>query len=106
MRKIRFIVVAHFLAAAASSAAFAQRVVPPSSYGYDSTVFAGLKWREIGPYRGGRSVAVAASSTLPHESYFCTTGGGVCQPAHNGAHRGGPTGKTLAARDAAVGTRP
>src|SRR3989442_14109777 len=34
---------------------------------YDSTVFAGLKWREIGIFRGGRSVAVAGSASRPNE---------------------------------------
>ena len=33
----------------------------------DSLAFAALEWREIGPYRGGRSVAVAGSSARPHE---------------------------------------
>ncbi len=44
---------------------------------YDSTVFAALKWREIGPFRGGRSVAAAGSSKRLNEYYFGTTGGGV-----------------------------
>ena len=29
---------------------------------YDSTVFAGLSWREIGIFRGGRTAAVAGSA--------------------------------------------
>jgi hypothetical protein len=32
---------------------------------YDSSAFAGLRWREIGPFRGGRSVAVAGSPCSP-----------------------------------------
>jgi photosystem II stability/assembly factor-like uncharacterized protein len=44
---------------------------------YDTSVFAALKWREIGPFRGGRSVAVAGSAKRPSEYYFGTTGGGV-----------------------------
>src|SRR5207245_7526973 len=47
---------------------------------YDSTVFAGLKWREIGIFRGGRSVAVAGSASRPNEFWVGTTGGGVFQP--------------------------
>ena len=43
----------------------------------DTAQFAALKWREIGPYRGGRSVAVAGSAKRPHEYWMGTTGGGV-----------------------------
>src|SRR2546421_4044984 len=43
---------------------------------YDSTVFAGLTWREIGIFRGGRSVAVAGSAARPNEYWFGSTGGG------------------------------
>ncbi|TMC68025.1 MAG: hypothetical protein E6J18_14880, partial [Chloroflexi bacterium] len=43
---------------------------------YDSTVFAALKWREIGIFRGGRSVAVSGSAARPNEFWMGTTGGG------------------------------
>lgn len=42
----------------------------------DSLALAGMRWREIGPYRGGRSVAVAGSSRT-NEYWMGTTGGGV-----------------------------
>jgi photosystem II stability/assembly factor-like uncharacterized protein len=51
---------------------------------YDTSAFAALKWREIGPFRGGRSVAVAGSSKRPHEYYFGTTGGGVFKTTDGG----------------------
>jgi photosystem II stability/assembly factor-like uncharacterized protein len=44
---------------------------------YDSTVFAALRWREIGIFRGGRTVAVAGSPARPNEFWMGTTGGGV-----------------------------
>ncbi|MEA2705843.1 MAG: hypothetical protein QOH22_631, partial [Gemmatimonadaceae bacterium] len=34
---------------------------------FDTSAFAALRWREIGPFRGGRSVAVAGSSKRPNE---------------------------------------
>jgi photosystem II stability/assembly factor-like uncharacterized protein len=40
-------------------------------------VYAGLHWREVGPYRGGRSVAVAGNPSRPNEFWMGTTGGGV-----------------------------
>src|SRR5256714_10798212 len=51
---------------------------------YDSTVFAGLTWREIGIFRGGRSVAVAGSAARPNEYWFGSTGGGVFKSTDGG----------------------
>ncbi len=51
---------------------------------FDSTSFAGLRWREVGPYRGGRSVAVAGSSSRRDEYYMGTTGGGVFKTTDGG----------------------
>ena len=56
----------------------------PSATAYDSSVFAALKWREIGPFRGGRSAAVAGSSKRSNEYYFGTTGGGVFKTTDGG----------------------
>src|SRR6185312_5642936 len=43
----------------------------------DSVQFRGMAWRSIGPNRGGRSIAVAGSSSRPLEYYFGATGGGL-----------------------------
>ena len=51
---------------------------------YDSTVFAALKWREIGIFRGGRSVAVSGSAARPNEFWMGTTGGGVFKTTDGG----------------------
>jgi photosystem II stability/assembly factor-like uncharacterized protein len=37
----------------------------------------GLRWREIGPFRGGRVTAVAGVTSQPFVYYFGATGGGV-----------------------------
>ena len=58
--------------------------IPALSTPYDSTAFAALRWREIGPFRGGRSVAVAGSNKRPNEYYFGTTGGGVFKTTDGG----------------------
>jgi len=39
--------------------------------------FAALHWRNIGPNRGGRSIAIAGSAQRPNEYYFGATGGGL-----------------------------
>ncbi|MBS1787926.1 MAG: glycosyl hydrolase [Acidobacteria bacterium] len=44
----------------------------------------GLRWRNIGPYRGGRSVAVAGSASQPNVFYFGGTGGGVFKTTDGG----------------------
>jgi len=62
-------------------------VVPPRpapAQAYDSTVFAALTWREIGIFRGGRSVAVAGSASRPNEYWMGTTGGGVFKTTDGG----------------------
>ncbi len=51
---------------------------------FDTTTFAALRWREIGPYRGGRSVAVAGSATRPYEYWMGTTGSGVFKTVDGG----------------------
>ena len=50
----------------------------------DTTALAALKWRELGPFRGGRSVAVAGSAARPYEWWFGTTGGGVYKSTDGG----------------------
>ncbi|MEL7145222.1 MAG: glycosyl hydrolase [Bacteroidota bacterium] len=41
------------------------------------SLFHGLKWRNIGPFRGGRSVASTGVIGQPHTYYMGSTGGGV-----------------------------
>ncbi|WP_299365096.1 exo-alpha-sialidase [Winogradskyella sp.] len=41
------------------------------------SVFHGLKWRNIGPFRGGRSVASTGVIGQPYTYYMGSTGGGV-----------------------------
>lgn len=43
----------------------------------DPALYAGMKWRSIGPDRGGRSIAVAGSAARANEYYFGAVGGGV-----------------------------
>lgn len=48
------------------------------------SVFHGLKWRNIGPYRGGRSVASTGVIGQPNTYYMGSTGGGVYKTIDNG----------------------
>lgn len=51
----------------------------------DSLAFTGVKWRLVGPFSGGRSVAVTGSATRPNEYYMGTPGGGVFKTTDGGA---------------------
>ena len=52
---------------------------------YDPVMFNALKWRNIGPNRGGRSIACAGSSSRPFEYYFGAVGGGLWKTTDGGA---------------------
>lgn len=51
---------------------------------WDETKLEGLKWREVGPYRGGRSAAVAGIPQDRETFYFGATGGGVWKTTNGG----------------------
>src|SRR5262249_24077428 len=50
----------------------------------DSNLLTSLEWRGIGPYRGGRVVAVAGDPSHYHTFYFGSTGGGVWKTSDGG----------------------
>jgi photosystem II stability/assembly factor-like uncharacterized protein len=50
----------------------------------DPALLAGLRWRSIGPARGGRSIAVAGSASRRDEYYFGATGGGLWKTTDGG----------------------
>ena len=51
-----------------------------------SNPLSGLRWRNIGPFRGGRSIAVAGVASQPNVYYFGGTGGGVFKTTDGGAN--------------------
>ena len=53
---------------------------PPASSG----PFGALRWRSLGPARGGRSIAVAGSVLRPYEYYMGATGGGLWKTTDGG----------------------
>jgi photosystem II stability/assembly factor-like uncharacterized protein len=52
----------------------------------DSKLYDGLKWREIGPMRGGRSNAVSGAIGRPNEYYMGTCGGGLWKTTDGGTN--------------------
>lgn len=55
------------------------------SASYDTTLYNALEYRNIGPYRGGRSAAVAGIPGQPLTYYFGATGGGVWKTEDGGS---------------------
>jgi photosystem II stability/assembly factor-like uncharacterized protein len=52
---------------------------------YEGSLFGSLKWRNIGPNRGGRSIASAGSASRANEYYFGAVGGGLWKTTDGGA---------------------
>ncbi|SMO44478.1 VPS10 domain-containing protein [Gracilimonas mengyeensis] len=51
---------------------------------YEQSLFQELEYRNIGPFRGGRSVAVSGHADQPHTYYAGFTGGGVYKTTDGG----------------------
>jgi hypothetical protein len=49
----------------------------PKNGPFNVVVYQGAQWRNIGPFRGGRSVAVAGVPQQSQTYYLGSTGGGV-----------------------------
>ena len=71
------IFLALFLILSVSFAAQAQQPVDPRLYG-------GMKWRLIGPFRGGRAIAVSGVPGQPYTYYFGAVAGGVWKTTDGG----------------------
>ena len=69
---------------ALSSTAQKKQAVPVTND--DSIVFSKVKYRSIGPYRGGRSGAVAGDLQQKNTFYFGGTGGGVWKTIDGGSN--------------------
>ena len=67
------IVVGMIVLFASNGPAFAQQ----SSTGFDQRLFSEMRWRCIGPFRGGRTVAIAGVPHQPNVFYMAAVNGGV-----------------------------
>jgi photosystem II stability/assembly factor-like uncharacterized protein len=54
----------------------------------DSAFLAGYAWRNLGPDRGGRSIAVSGVKGRPMEAYFGAVGGGLWKTSDGGENWG------------------
>ncbi len=56
----------------------------PTPPGAQAGPFGVLRWRSLGPLRGGRSIAAEGSVARPNEYYFGATGGGLWKTTDGG----------------------
>ncbi|KPJ83312.1 MAG: hypothetical protein AMS18_17565, partial [Gemmatimonas sp. SG8_17] len=57
---------------------------PARAQTYPEKLYDALRWQNVGPARGGRSIAVAGSAARPLEYYFGATGGGLWKSTDGG----------------------
>ncbi|MEO8742639.1 MAG: hypothetical protein ABI365_05545, partial [Lysobacteraceae bacterium] len=84
----RFLVFGACVLLAASAALAATPHAGPSQTGTASVnpaLFKAMQWRGIGPYRGGRALAVTGVSGEPGLYYFGAVAGGVWKTTDSGA---------------------
>ncbi|HZM87569.1 MAG TPA: glycosyl hydrolase [Blastocatellia bacterium] len=69
---------------ASAKISFAQSSHAIAAKPYDPSLFNALRWRSIGPNRGGRSITCAGSTSRPFEYYFGAVGGGLWKTVDGG----------------------
>jgi photosystem II stability/assembly factor-like uncharacterized protein len=83
-RALRLFAATAAFACIADSAPLSARQATATPIVLDSTILAGYRWRNIGPDRGGRSIAAAGVKGRPQEAYFGATGGGLWKTTDGG----------------------
>jgi photosystem II stability/assembly factor-like uncharacterized protein len=81
-RRLSAALVAAFALACAAGPAAPLRA--QGSRAVDPALYAGLRWRNVGPFRGGRAVAVTGIPGDPRTFYFGAVGGGVWKTGNAG----------------------
>jgi photosystem II stability/assembly factor-like uncharacterized protein len=57
---------------------------PAAAQPFDPSLFAGMRWRLVGPFRGGRTLTAAGVPGEPEHFYFGAVGGGVWESLNAG----------------------
>ena len=83
IRTRMFAVLSLTIAAAATFPSSAQQP-PASQAAADRSLTSALRWRSLGPDRGGRSIAVSGVKGRPREAYFGAVGGGLWKTTDGG----------------------
>ncbi len=81
---ILFVVSCLFLSQLHAQKRNKQQQEPPVDTVLEAHYLTAMKWRNIGPFRGGRSTTVCGVPSQPHVFYMGTTGGGVWKTTDGG----------------------
>jgi photosystem II stability/assembly factor-like uncharacterized protein len=73
-----------FVAISLSLAAFVLFAQRDTAGQYPANMLAGLKWRDVGPMRGGRTFGVSGHASQPDTFYMGSVGGGVWKTENAG----------------------
>ena len=84
MRNVILLILAGALGSGLCAQPRAPKAAPLSNN--DSILLSGVNYRLVGPWRGGRSAAVAGSLRQRNTFYFGATGGGVWKTTDGGHH--------------------
>src|SRR5262245_36032365 len=58
----------------------------PATVTIDEKLFNGMRWRQVGPFRGGRALAIEGVVGEPDTYYFGAVAGGVWKTTDGGAN--------------------
>jgi photosystem II stability/assembly factor-like uncharacterized protein len=84
MRRLMFLLA--FISFIGAHAQKIKSTPPPPKSDPDSVFYSKMKYRLVGPWRGGRSAAVAGSYKNKNTFYFGATGGGVWKTTDGGSN--------------------
>ena len=86
-KQISYLLILSFFLSFTASVAYGQKKKSENeqTLNYDVKLYSGLKWRNVGPFRGGRSAAVCGVSGKPLLFYMGSTGGGVWRTQDGGS---------------------
>src|SRR6184192_2536938 len=85
-RGLRFFFAFLVALTAAVGAAPAPNASPTPAPQIDPKFFSGMQWRQVGPFRGGRALAIEGVPGEPNTWYFGAVAGGVWKTADGGAN--------------------
>lgn len=84
MKTLRLLLICMLLVPMTHHAQRRKKKVKEPAIKLTDSLFHGLKWRNIGPFRGGRSVTSTGVIGQPHTYYMGSTGGGVWKTTDDG----------------------
>ncbi|MGI8432493.1 MAG: VPS10 domain-containing protein, partial [Chthoniobacterales bacterium] len=58
----------------------------PGKTDFDEKLWSGMQWREVGPFRGGRSLTIAGVPNEPNTYYFGAVAGGIWKTTDGGGN--------------------